>query len=747
MLGEGRSSHGFRAMSRSLLLSGVLLVVTGSSSEIAGQSNLARLEMQRGVEAFVRGDTATALELLDRALALDPRLAEAHFHRGQILALRSSARATDFEDRREAQASLEAALRYDPDNPLYLLELGKLMLKQQIRLDAERVFKRALDAAARADAATLAEVHYQLGLMRETQWLRFSLRHNLPFNVAQLNTDAAFRDARYIWDLLDASYAPPDGGAEDRERMLYHFRAAIRANPAHVGANTHLLAYLYDEAPIDEYVAQARQFVRAAPSAPEAFLALGLGLHRAGNTDEAQGAFEYAMSLMTPEDRADFDNIARIMTKEMEERYASLSPDEQAEFRRRFWRQADPLFLTPANEFRLEYMARMAYADIRFGMPEYGLRGWETDRGLIYVRYGEPARKATFAPSTSSTGNPYAIGKVTTVWSYGREGPVFVFRQNPGYRNATFADDFRFYADDYRSVRPAVMASPSIPTPFELPMQVARFRGPGGALDIEVHSLVPRDRLSENAAVVNGEVELGLFVQNEDAIEIIRETRSELVEFRSDSAAPQWIEGWRVTLPQAKHYLVGVEAREPITWRAAAGRALVEARSFPAGELAVSDLLLAREVEPLRPEPVGRADFRIAPNPAMRYRPGEPVALYFEIYNLLPDAEQFASYEIELVVTVEEIEREGPALARIIGELADKWGLTQEGADAAQLRFRKEAHVRARDMVPEFFTVQFTDAPPGRYRLALTVRDRNAERTVTTEREFRVGAPATEEAR
>src|SRR5690606_7600093 len=145
------------------------------------------------------------------------------------------------------------------------------------------------------------------------------------------------------------------------------------------------------------------------------------------------------------------------------------------------------------------------------GVPEYGLRGWHTDRGLVYVRYGEPARKATFAPSISFGGDPYAIGKVTTVWSYGRRGPVFVFRQNPGYRNATFANDFRFFAEDYRSVRPAVMASPSTPEPFELPIQVARFRGPGGALDIEVHSLVPLDRLGERAAVVNGKVELGLF--------------------------------------------------------------------------------------------------------------------------------------------------------------------------------------------------------------------------------------------
>lgn len=746
MLDTGPPPHRARAMPRTLLLTGLFLALAGSITETAGQSATAEAELRRGIDAYVQGDTAAALRLFDRAIELDPHLAEAHFHRGLVLASRADARATNYRDRLEAQASLETALRYDPNNPMYLLELGKLMLKQQIRLDAERIFNRALDAAARADAATLAEVHYQLGLMRETQWLRFSIRHNLPFNVSHLDANAAFRDSRYVWDLLEASMKP-GGGEEDRERMLEHFRAAIRANPAHIGANTHLLAYLYDEGMTDEYLAVARQFVRAAPSSPEAYLALGLGLHRAAKVDEAAGAFEVALTFMDPALREDFENIARILSVEAEKTYSSLTPAQRREYERRFWAQADPLFLTAANEFRLEYMARMAYADMRFGIPEYGLRGWETDRGLIYVRYGEPVRKATFAPPTTRTTDMDALGKVTTVWAYGRDGPVFVFRQNPGYRRAVFAGDFEFYAEDYRSRRPAVFTTPSIPEQFDLPVQVVRFRGPNGALDIEVHSLLPLARLGSDAAVAEGEIEFGLFIQDEKAKELQRDTRTEVVAFRGDSAEANRIESWRITLSPAPQYLVGVEARDPLTWRSAAGRVVVPATTFSAGTLGVSDLLLAHDVEPLTAEPVQRHDFRVVPNPAMRYRADEPVSMYFEIYNLLPDADQFASYELELTVTIEEIERKGPAIAKLLGELADKWGLTAEGSDVVQLRFRKEAHVRARDMIPEFFKIQLPGAPEGRYRLKLTVRDRNAGRTVVTEREFRIGNDDGEEPR
>jgi len=172
---------------------------------------------------------------------------------------------------------------------------------------------------------------------------------------------------------------------------------------------------------------------------------------------------------------------------------------------------------------------------------------------------------------------------------------------------------------------------------------------------------------------------------------------------------------------------------------------VVPATRFPAGTLGVSDMLLAYHVEPLAAEPVRRSDFRIAPNPAMRYGVDEPVAIYFEIYNLLPDSDQFASYELELTVTIEEIERKGPGIRRLLGELADKWGLTAEGSDVVQLRFRKEAHVRARDLIPEFFEIQLPGAPAGRYRLKLTVLDRNADRSVITEREFRIGNDEREE--
>lgn len=727
-------------MSRNLLAAGILLsLALAGAGDLRAQHppNAPRDRLQAGIEAAAQGDTVRALAILDELLSRDPGHAEAHFQRAQIYASLASGKATEFEERLLAEDALERAIKEDPDNPLYLLALGKLMLMQQIRVDARRLFGRALSEATRADAGTLAEVHYQLGLFHETQWVRFRDRHMLPMGRAQFDTDMAFYDAEWAWDfLVQAPYPGADQGGDDRVAMLDHYRGALRADPGHTGAATHLLAYLHDEGLLEQYMEVAEDYVSAAQSDPMAYLALGLGYYRQGKPEEAAGAFHYGLSLMGENERRQLEGLARILDKDAEERYSGLSGAQRTEYERRYWSLSDPLLLTASNEFWLEYMARMTYVDFRFAVPEYKLRGWETDRGDIYLRYGPPVKRATFPAQTTRMADATTMGKVTTVWSYGRKGPVFVFRQNPGFRNARFADDFAFYADDLKASQPARFDSPALPERLPLPIQVARFRGGDGTMDVEVYAALPLAALAEEAPVSEGTIESGVFIQDQEAREIHRLTDEQLVDFRA--ADGRRLEQWRLPLQPDGVHVVGVEAREPLTWRAAVARAIVEPKFFPAGELSASDLVLADIVEPLDSVPESRADFRVVPNPEMTYAPGERVALYFELYNLLPDEEQYASYEVELEVTIEEIDREGLGVIAGLADLADKWGLTSEGTTPAELRFTKQQRVVARTVVPEYFDIALPDAPPGRYGLRLTVRDLNGGAEASTTRTFHV---------
>lgn len=704
---------------------------------ILAQRSAARAALEEGVRLAQEGDTVRALGHIERAVTIDPGYAEAHFLKGVYHARQAPRSTGDFQRRLIAREALDQAVRHDPENPLYLLELARLLMMQEIRVDARRMLRRALDVAERADAPTLAEVHYQLGIFSETTWRRLRYRRLLPMGIAELRGDIAFESANYVWDVLQASGYATGQGAAAREAMLDHFHRALTANPAHTGAATHLLAFYYDTGRMGEFTAEALRFVRAAPSEPRAYLALGLGLHAEGRDDEAAGAFEYAVELLPDEKRADFLAVSRLLTQDDAEIFEARIGADPADAARRFWTAWDPLYLTPSNEYWAEYLSRMAYVDLRFGLPEYDLPGWRTDRGEIWVRYGRPLRQASFGANTTAAGDMESTGRVTTVWSYGRNGPVFVFRGMPGYRGATFASDFRSYAENYRARQPARFTAPSLPSLLQVPAQIARFRGVGDEIDLEVYAAVPLDSLRQAVGVAAATFETGLFVVEPEGAEIRRVTEARQVTFEEGRALPL---NWRTTVPAGQPHIVSAEARDPLSWAAAVHRARVDARSFPAGEPSVSDILLTRSLEVVVDPPRTRADLRMVPEPTLSYDPDDEIGVYFELYNLLPDSSQVASYDLELAVTVEEIHRTGSFL-QLLGELADRWGLSAEGDQAVRLTFSKQNRVQARDMLPEYFTIRLDEPPPGRYGLRLRVLDRNARVQMEVEREFQVREP------
>lgn len=97
-----------------------------------------------------------------------------------------------------------------------------------------------------------------------------------------------------------------------------------------------------------------------------------------------------------------FEKIRLIMTDDEIEIYKQL-PDEQSkeEFIEEFWRIRDPVSGTEENEYKIEFEERIEYANKWFGIadPFKGreayeghdrYRGWDTDRGRIYIILGPP---------------------------------------------------------------------------------------------------------------------------------------------------------------------------------------------------------------------------------------------------------------------------------------------------------------------------------------------------------------------
>ncbi len=82
------------------------------------------------------------------------------------------------------------------------------------------------------------------------------------------------------------------------------------------------------------------------------------------------------------------EDLAYIITPEEREAFLHLSTDEEREqFIEQFWLRRDPTPDTVENEYKEEHYRRIAYANERFSV---GKPGWMTDRGHIYILYGQP---------------------------------------------------------------------------------------------------------------------------------------------------------------------------------------------------------------------------------------------------------------------------------------------------------------------------------------------------------------------
>ncbi len=712
------------------------------------QEDVARRHIVEGVRLAAAGDTAAALAELRKAVDAAPEMAEAHFQLGRLLARHASGYEFDFRERLAAQRELLLAIDLDPSNPVYLAEFGELRIKQHRQIEGARILGRARDMAEKEGLegdSVLADIEFGLGYRKELEYERFRDRHHTPMLGTPISTSAYTMSAnafagnwasRYVEWYLNNAQPIPGSGEATRDEAVDHYRKALEHNPRHYYAAKRMLALQLEDERLSDYLIAAERFVASHPDRPDVLLYLGLGLHLAGREERADSAFHQALAGMPEGDKAPFYDLTPVLRRRPAADYKQLDEESRARYGDVFWRLTDPLYITDANERRLEHWARVAYADLRFSEPGAGLRGWQTDRGVIFIRYGPPHTVARFAASIQGGAHS------TIVWIY-ENGPVFMFWQNPGFLHAPFAGDYRFVADELRSSQPSDYSNiPSIPMLLDVPFQVARFRGNSERdIAVEFHAEWPIEALSEGLDLEETELETGLFILNLGAERITGDTATEVVRW-GDASNTNSLRSWRLHLPAAGKLMASVEARDVTTGRAAAARDTFVAEFFTEDTLAISDILLADALRPLTGQPLRRTDFDIAANPSRAYAPNQPVVIYYELYGLERDREDFASYEVSLAVTLKSLNREGTVLGgdgnplQLLGALADAWGFTPVGSDRLELQFSRELNMTGRDRATEYQSLDLQKAPAGQYEITLKVFDKLGQQLASRTREF-----------
>jgi GWxTD domain-containing protein len=114
------------------------------------------------------------------------------------------------------------------------------------------------------------------------------------------------------------------------------------------------------------------------------------------------------------------------------DRFKKADPETRKKLWEEFWREKDPTPDTPRNEFYEEHIRRFEYANRHFGTHQGP--GWRTDRGRIYIVYGQPDQ----VESTT-----FDVDRDTAeIWVYNRLGRRFVFVDETGFGDYRLVDEY-----------------------------------------------------------------------------------------------------------------------------------------------------------------------------------------------------------------------------------------------------------------------------------------------------------------
>jgi len=143
----------------------------------------------------------------------------------------------------------------------------------------------------------------------------------------------------------------------------------------------------------------------------------------------AAGVMGSEFAILTKEECDDVFNQSKYIAVQNEiDAYTKIdSLNAKREFLYYFWKNRDVNPSTLQNEFKIDYMRRVEYTNRNFSVA--GRPGYKTDRGRVYLTYGEPDQR-DFYPNESNL-KPHEIWFFNSI-----EGGVsFIFGDVTGFGN------------------------------------------------------------------------------------------------------------------------------------------------------------------------------------------------------------------------------------------------------------------------------------------------------------------------
>jgi hypothetical protein len=203
---------------------------------------------------------------------------------------------------------------------------------------------------------------------------------------------------------FDSTVSPPsraeDGAiARARREAVESMRRYFSAAPGDRTAAGPLVRVLITDGRAAEAVPAARTFAALSADSLWGDLLLGTALHANGVDDEAELHFARALARMDPPARGVWLDPEWLLDHDERQHVRRLDAYERADYERRFWRLADPFWMTPANELWVEHMARHTQTRLLAEVPRVtDMLRWGRDLDELTIRYGTPVARSRTEP-------------------------------------------------------------------------------------------------------------------------------------------------------------------------------------------------------------------------------------------------------------------------------------------------------------------------------------------------------------
>ncbi|HKS05644.1 MAG TPA: GWxTD domain-containing protein [Gemmatimonadaceae bacterium] len=446
----------------------------------------------------------------------------------------------------------------------------------------------------------------------------------------------------------------------------------------------------------------ARSHIAKHPNDGIARMSLGLALQRQAQSNDAIAAFDAGLAKLEYDERIRLDNVARIIGPARARRVDRGDPDVLDVFQKMFWMTYDQMWADGRNESRGEILARVTFAELRWTVEELDLKGADTDRGDVHVRYGPPDVVAVIGPNVAES-----AADVMTFWLYD-SGLMFAFTSLTGYGTARIPNADRAMIDATKESQPVRFDNLARKRPDSLIVQTARFRAERDSIDLFVAASPPVREIRESMPV-SGLARADVWLVAATAQIAYRDS------LPLDSAG---IRTWTARVKPGT-YLFRVEASGVGATRGARSSALVELNDrFAMTGPGISDLLLASKVDAPAQTPARWRDLAMVPALGVIPRDAR-VDLVWENYDFASRAGS-AEYSVSITIARQR-SAAGAIVAAVTGALASVARIDTKPERVVIAFDRATSHANT---LVDVVSLNLANTPAGTYTITLDVRDR-----------------------